>query len=111
MFAVSKRSKKIKSQANIPNWDVFGMLQRAKLQNAMQKIAKIINLSLLPKYPTLALSDKCPTKGSLIPSHKDAMPIAKPTRVPESPIIDVQKNIKKEPIVCDRALYPNPPMP
>ncbi len=70
-----------------------------------------MNFKRLPKKPFLVWSEMCPIRGSLMPSHNDEIPIAMPTSVPDKPIIEVQKNIKKEPMVCPSELYPSPPMP
>lgn len=63
-----------------------------------------MNFSRLPKYPFFERSEMCPMSGSLMPSQSEDSPIAIPTNVPDSPIIEVQKNIKNEPIVCDSEL-------
>ena len=99
VLAVSSINKKNSSQQNIIVCELFGILHKSTLQMAIKKIATNINFKRLPKRPFFALSEIFPTSGSLIPSQSEDMPMAMPTSVPESPMIEVQKNIKKEPIV------------
>lgn len=111
VLAVSSNNINTSSHKNINACEPFGMLQSSVLQIPIKNIASSINFNRLPKKPFLARSEMCPISGSLMPSHNDEIPIAMPTNVPDKPIIEVQKNIKKEPMVCPSELYPRPPMP